>query len=123
MVPSKSSINGSPLPVKIWPIADKATNVPAMEVHSPGMRRTPDAMIKAEVMVVLMGEPLHNVNLDRTTNAEPPTRRMRSKLMSGQPPANVEYRHRKDTPFCPLQIELGGAADQAVSFGVDVREL
>jgi hypothetical protein len=29
---------------------------------------------------------------------------MRSKPMPGQPPANVEYKRRTDTPFCTLQL-------------------
>jgi hypothetical protein len=37
--------------------------------------------------------------LARTTSAEPTTTRIRSKPVPGQPPANVEYKRRKDAPF------------------------
>ena len=55
MVPSKSGIHGSPARVKIWQIASKATSVPAIGVHSPGMSRTPDPIRNAELIVALMG--------------------------------------------------------------------
>lgn len=38
---------------------------------------------------------LHRIELAPTISAEPTTKRMRSKPVPGQPPANVEYRCRK----------------------------
>jgi hypothetical protein len=107
-VPNKTEFKGSPARVRICVIAIKAATVPAIGVHRPGMRRIPDATRNTEIMVVCIGGPLHSVELARTTSAEPPTRRMRSKPMPGQPPANVEYRRRKGTPFCTLQIPTSG---------------
>jgi hypothetical protein len=108
MVPSKSEIHGSPARIKIWAIAIKAISVPAIGVHSPGMRRTPDPTRKADVIAALTGGPLHSVELERTTSTEPPTRRMRSKPRPGQPPANVEYRRRNETSFQLIASDTAG---------------
>jgi hypothetical protein len=40
----------------------------------------------------------HNLKAARATSDEPTTRRMRSKPVPGQPPANVEYNRRKTHP-------------------------
>ena len=107
MVPSKSGIHGSPARVKmIWPIAIKATSVPAMGVHKPGMRRIPDPTRNKEVIVVAVGGSLHSVALVRTSSAQPTTKRMRSKPTPGQPPANVEYKRRNVHPFNVLASRL-----------------
>jgi len=45
------------------------------------------------------GGSLNSVKLALTVSAEPATTRIRSKPVPGQPPANVEYRRRKDAPF------------------------
>ena len=95
MVASKSGAQRSPARVRTCPNASKATSVPAIGVHRPGIRRIPDPARNAEVIVVCVGGLLHRVELARTTSAEPPIRRMRSKPVPGQPPANVEYRRRK----------------------------
>jgi hypothetical protein len=70
-----------------------------MGVHSPGISRIPDPARNTAVTVVLMGAPLASVKPARTINAEPTTRRMRSKPKPGQPPANVEYKRRTEAPF------------------------
>lgn len=80
-------------------ISIDAINVPAKGVQSPGIKRIPDPARNAEPMVVFIGTSFHRAGLARTTSAEPATNRRRSKPMPGQPPANVEYRRRKDTPF------------------------
>jgi len=97
MVASKSGDHGSPARVRTCPNASKATSVPAIGVHRPGIRRIPDPARNAEVIVVCVGGLLHRVELARTTSAEPPIRRMRSKPMPGQPLANVEYNRRTGT--------------------------
>ena len=61
-----------------------------MGVHRPGIRRSPHPARNAAIMVVLMGGSFHSIALARTTSAEPPTKRIRSKPAPGQPPANVE---------------------------------
>ncbi len=100
MVASKRGTHGSPARVNmIWPIAVKATSVPAMGVHRPGMRRAPDPINNAAVIVASRAGLLPSVEHARKTSAEPPTRRMRSNPMPGQPPAKVEYSRRKGTPF------------------------
>ena len=107
-VPNRTEFNGSPARARICVIAIKAATVPAIGVHRPGMRRIPDAARNTEVMAVWIGGPLHPVELARTSSVEPATRRMRSKPMPGQPPANVEYKRRTDTPFCTFQIPTSG---------------
>ena len=98
MVPSRMGTHGSPGSARICQISAKATNVPAMGVHSPGIRRIPHPTKSAEVIVVLIGGSLQSVELARTISAEPTTERMRIKPMPGQPPANVEYNRRKTHP-------------------------
>ena len=56
MVPSRTGTHGSPGNVRICQISVKATNVPAMGVHSPGIRRIPDPTKSAEVIVVFIAE-------------------------------------------------------------------
>ena len=55
-------------------------------------------------MSLIGGGSLHSLKLARTISAEPATRRMRSKPVPGQPPANVEYRRRNTHPFGRNQI-------------------
>lgn len=102
MVPSRMGTHGSPGNVRICQISVKATNVPAIGVHSPGTRRIPHPTKNAEVIVVFIGGSLQSVEVARTISAEPTTDRMRSKPVPGQPPANVEYRRRKQAPFQTL---------------------
>jgi hypothetical protein len=70
-----------------------------MGVHTPGIRRIPDNNKKEHVTTTFKGGSLHRIEFARITKAEPRTSRMRSKPIPGQPPANVEYKRRKDAPF------------------------
>ncbi len=96
MVPSRMGTHGSPGSVRICQISVKATSVPAIGVHRPGIRRIPHPTKNAEVIVVLIGGSLQSVELARIISAEPTTERMRIKPKPGQPPANVEYNRRKE---------------------------
>jgi hypothetical protein len=81
--------------------SSKATEVPAMGVQSPGMRRIPKRASNAAIISVEIGASLRSVELARTTSVKPRTRRMTSRPVPGRPPANVEYRRRNSaTPFC-----------------------
>jgi len=94
-VPSKRGTQWSPVVVIICQVSTKAINAPAMGVHSPEIRRSPNPVRNMEVTVTLIGGSRHSVALARATSAEPTTRRIRSKPMPGQPCANVEYRRLK----------------------------
>ncbi len=86
--------------MSIFQISVRATEVPAMGVHKPAISRNPAPIKNMAGMVTLMGGgSLHSVMPARTTSAEPATTRIRSNPVPGQPPANVEYRRRKDAPF------------------------
>ena len=61
--------------------------------YSLGEKRTYKAVSKH------FGFSLQSVKLALPINAEPTTKRIRSKPVPGQPPANVEYSRRKDEPF------------------------
>jgi hypothetical protein len=109
MVPSKSGTHRSPVIVIICQIWSKATKVPAMGVHRPGMRSSPNAARNKEVSVVLIRGSLHRAEFARRSSEAPRTTRMRIKPVPGQPPANVEYKRRKTHPstlhqFPALQI-------------------
>jgi len=109
MAPSKSGIAGSAGRAKMTcPTAVKATNVPAIGVHRPAIRRIAHPARNAAVMVVCVGGLFHTVGLARITNAEPIARRMRSKPVPGQPPANVEYRRRNDTSLQLIASDIAG---------------
>ncbi len=95
MVASKRATHLSPVIVIICQTSSKATKAPAMGVHRPGMRSSPNSARNKDVSVVLIGGSLQRVELARTISAEPRTRRMRSKPIPGRPPANVEYSRRK----------------------------
>jgi len=99
MVPSKRGTDASPDSFSTCHVSSRATNVPAIGVQSPGIRRIPQPAKNADVIVVLIGGSLHSVVPAPITSADPTTKRMRSRPMPGQPPANVEYRRRKDTPL------------------------
>jgi len=98
-VPDSSQTHLSPASVKNFQISINAMEVPAMGVHKPAISRIP-APIKstAEIVTVMGGGSLHNLELARTISTEPTTNRMRSKPAPGQPPANVEYNLRKIHP-------------------------
>jgi len=98
MVPSRRATHRSPAGARICQISIKATNVPATGVHSPGIRRIPHPAKNTDITVVFIGGSFHSIELARTISAEPTTKRMRSKPMPGQPPANVEYRRRNTHP-------------------------
>ena len=98
MVPRRRGTQGSPDIVMICQASTKAINAPAMGVHRPGIRRIPHPARHADVIVLVIGGSFHSIALARITSAEPPTKRMRSKPVPGQPPANVEYRRRNTHP-------------------------
>ena len=99
MVPIRRGTHGSFGNARICHASINATSVPAMGVHSPGIRRIPDPAKNTGVTAVFMGTPLASIKLARAISAEPATKRRRSKPAPGQPPANVEYRRRTDEPF------------------------
>jgi hypothetical protein len=104
MVASKRTTQTSPRSVSICQISMKAANAPTIGVQRPGMRRTPQTASNADVIVALIGGSLHKVRPARTINAEPPTRRMRSNPVPGQPPAKVEYKRRNTHPFVRTRV-------------------
>ena len=75
-----------------------------MGVHSPGIRRSLHPARNAHDIVSVMGGSLHSLPLACTRSAEPATRRMRSKPVRGQPPANVEYKRRNTHPFVRTRV-------------------
>jgi hypothetical protein len=98
-VPNSSHTHLSPATVSIFQISINAMEVPAMGVHKPTINSIP-APIKstAGIVTFIGGRSLHSLKLARTTSEEPTTKRMRSKPVPGQPPANVEYNRRKTHP-------------------------
>ena len=80
--------NGSPSDVTIREISITATAIPAKGVHSPATRSSPGPAKDTKVSVA-GGSPL-SCQAAPTRKTEPMTRRMSSKPMPGQPPANVE---------------------------------
>ena len=95
-VPSSSHTHLSPATVSIFQISINAIEVPTIGVHKPTISSIP-APIKstAGIVTFIGGGSLHSLKPARTTRAEPTTKRMRSKPVPGQPPANVEYKRRK----------------------------
>jgi hypothetical protein len=95
-VPNSSHTHLSPGSANIFQISINAMEVPTIGVHKPTISRIP-APIKSTAGIVkfIGGRSLHSLKPARTTSAEPTTKRMRSKPVPGQPPANVEYRRRK----------------------------
>ena len=106
MVAKKRQAQRSPAPIRTFPNPIKAMSVPAIGVHRPGIRRIPDPVRNAAIKVRWVGGLLHKMELSRTTSADPPTTRMSSNPMPGQPPANVEYRRRKDTSFQLIACDI-----------------
>ena len=85
--------------MSIFQTSVRAAETPAMGVHKPAINRIP-APIKnmAGIVTFIGGGSLNSVKLAPAANAEPATTRIRSNPVPGQPPANVEYRRRKDAP-------------------------
>ena len=100
-VPSNSQTHRSPRSTTIFQISISATVDPAMGVHRPAMRRIPAAIESTAAIVTSVGEALDSLEAARATSADPTTTRMRSRPVPGQPPANVEYKRRNDTPYEP----------------------
>ena len=94
MVASNSQSHLSPGIARIFHASARATTIPAMGVHKPNIMRMPPARRTAEVIVRLRGGSPHSRKPARTTSTELTTRRIRSKPVPGQPPANVEYKRR-----------------------------
>ncbi len=61
-----------------------------MGVHKPSIKRNPATRAIAAVIVMFGGGSPHSRKPARRTSTPPMTRRMRSKPVPGQPPANVE---------------------------------
>jgi hypothetical protein len=77
-----------------------AMETPAIGVHKPTISSIPPAIRSiAGIVTFRGGGSFHRLRLAGTTSAEPTTSRMSSKPVPGQPPAKVEYKRRKDTPF------------------------
>ena len=86
--------------VSIFQTSMRATEAPAMGVHKPAINRIPAPIKSMAGMVTFIGGgSLHRVKAAPAANEEPATTRIRSNPVPGQPPANVEYRRRKDAPF------------------------
>jgi len=99
MVPNRAGTNISPGSVRSCHSSTAATNMPAIGVQRPAMRRSPHPASNAALIAVLIGGSCQSVEIALNISAEPTTRRMRSNPMPGQPPANVEYRRRTQAPF------------------------
>jgi len=90
----------SPGSMSIFQTSMRATEAPAMGVHKPAINRIPAPSKRmAGIVTFIGGGSLRKVKPARTISAEPATARIRSSPVPGQPPANVEYRRRKDAPF------------------------
>jgi hypothetical protein len=98
-VPNKSQTHRSPGSVSIFQSWISATETPTMGVHKPAISRIPAPIERTARIVTVRGGSVHSLELARTMSADPTTNRIRSTPMPGQPPANVEYKRRKDTPF------------------------
>jgi hypothetical protein len=101
-VPNSSHTHLSPGSANIFQISINAMEVPTIGVHKPTISRIPAPIKSTEGIVKFIGgRSLHSLKPARTTSAEPTTKRMRSKPVPGQPPANVEYRPQ-NAPFWTL---------------------
>src|SRR5215469_13030635 len=90
----------SPGRVSIFQTSVSPTEVPAMGVHKPAISRIPAPIRRmAGIITFTGGGSLNSVILAPAASAEPATTRIRSNPVPGQPPANDEYRRRKDAPF------------------------
>jgi hypothetical protein len=105
-VPNKSRTHLSSGRISIFQISMRATEVPTIGVHKPAISRIPAAIESNVRMVKFIGAWLVSLEAARTTNAEPMTKRMRSKPTPGHPPANVEYSRRKKAPVNNLGYEV-----------------
>ena len=71
-----------------------------MGVHKPAINRIPAPSKRmAGIVTLIGGGSLDSVILAPAASAEPATTRIRSNPVPGQPPANDEYRRRKEAPF------------------------
>ncbi len=61
-----------------------------MGVHKPSIKRNPATTRIAAVIVTFSGASPNSRELARKTSTQPMTKRMISKPVPGQPPANVE---------------------------------
>src|SRR5579864_4264304 len=93
-VPNKSQTHLSPGSIIILQTSISATETPAIGVHNPAIRRMPAAIESTARIVTFKGGSIQSLEAARTTSAEPITKRMKSKPVPGQPPANVEYSRR-----------------------------
>jgi len=93
-VPNKSQTHLSPGSTIIFQSSISATKLPTMGVHNPATRRMPAPIESTARIVTFKGGSIHSLEAARTTSAEPITKRMKSKPVPGQPPANVEYSRR-----------------------------
>lgn len=98
-VPNNSQTHLSPVRVSIFQISINAMEAPTTGVHKPMIRRTPAPIKSTAGIVTFIGGWIDSIKPERSTSAQPITKRMRSKPVPGQPPANVEYSRRNDPPF------------------------
>src|SRR5271157_1632657 len=90
----------SPGSMSIFQTSVRAIATPATGVHKPAINSIPAPSNRmAGIVTFIGGGSLHSVTPARTTSAEPATTRIRSNPVPGQPPANVEYRRRKEHTF------------------------
>ena len=98
-VPNNSQTHLSPGSINIFQISISAAEVPTIGVHRPTISRIPTPIESTARMVTFIGGWLASLVAARTTSAQPITKRRRSKPTPGQPPANVEYKRRKNAAF------------------------
>jgi hypothetical protein len=98
-VPNNNQTHRSPGSISIFQSWISATETPTIGVHKPAIRRIPAPIERMAGIVTFSGGSVQSLELARTISADPTTKRMRSKPMPGHPPANVEYKRRKETPL------------------------
>ena len=107
VVPARRHTNRSSPDVRIWEISITAMTAPAKGVHSPAASRSPEPASDAAGRAIGNAGSVHSCGPARTRRTEPTTRRMSSKPIPGQLPANVEYRRRNT--YLHTIIRRGGA--------------
>jgi hypothetical protein len=85
MVPSRTVTHRSPAYRHDLRDFEQCNQSPTIGVHRPGMRRSPNPVRNAEIIVVVTGGLLHSAEFARSSSEAPRTTRMRSKPIPGQP--------------------------------------
>lgn len=102
MVASKMATNGSPTWETLLHNSMKPTEMPAIGVQAPAMRRIPQTATTIVAIVAWLGASIQNAGFARRISATQRMTRIRSRPIPGQPPANVEYKRLNDAPFTTL---------------------